>query len=98
MNKTNLLHAIPKLLTGREMDTQLTNVPFAQMETPAMLPESEFSLWRPARSQRSLPGRFSRVLAILFLVSAASLWLSVPAALAEDEDCPSCSQQVNPQR
>jgi beta-glucosidase len=33
-------------------------------------------------------------LAIVFLVSAASLWLSVPAASAADEVCSSCSQQV----
>jgi beta-glucosidase len=32
--------------------------------------------------------------AVLFVVSTASLWLSVPAALAADEVCSSCSQQV----
>jgi beta-glucosidase len=33
-------------------------------------------------------------LALLFVVSTASLWLSVPAAWAADEVCSSCSQQV----
>jgi beta-glucosidase len=33
-------------------------------------------------------------LAVLFVVSGANLWLSAPTALAEDEICSSCSQQV----
>jgi beta-glucosidase len=48
-------------------------------------------------TQRHLPltGRFSGMLAFLFLASAASLWLSAPAALAADEICSSCSQEVS---
>lgn len=44
--------------------------------------------------QRLLLANFSRLLAILFLVFGVNLWISVPTALAEDEECPSCSEQV----
>lgn len=70
---------------GRVMRPQLTDVPCRQSELPG---------GRPARGQRLLPVRCSAASALLVLVSAASLWLSVPAASAADEVCSSCSQQV----
>jgi beta-glucosidase len=95
VNKSYILPAILKLPTGREMSTQLIDVPFAQMETPAMLRETEFSSRRPARRTLQLTGKFSALLAVLFLTSIASQWLSSSVAFAAQESCDSFGHQVS---
>ncbi len=59
--------------------------------TPALLTKGETGT---QLTQSPNFGRFFVALAVLSLMSAAGLWLSVPAASAADEVCSSCSQQV----
>jgi len=94
MKKSNLINASVKFL-AEQVIIPLTNQTFYQTDTPFILRESEFPFRGPARSKLPLTGSISVALAVLFLVSIASQWLSVSVAFAAEETCGSCDKQVS---
>ena len=76
------------------MNTQLGSLSLGRITTSTIRRESEFPWWKPARTGLPSSGSYPIALAIISL-SLATLWLSVSAAIAADEGCASCSQQVS---
>jgi beta-glucosidase len=77
-----------------EMKTQLKKTPFARTEAPAICRVSEPTSLRLTRPGLQRFGRLSMALAFVSLVSITNPRLSVPAAIAADEICASCGQEV----